>query len=78
MSDKMPDLKALAIDRSGSLQQNASVMLELLECVLAGTPVEVRVFDSRGKIAKYTCEITYHHHMAANITHIPVTNGQKS
>ena len=60
-------MKTLTIDRSGSLDLQANVMLKLLECILESEAVEVRVFDTRrqGKVDPYTCSVSYSH--AANV-----------
>ena len=67
-------MKTLAIDRSGSMNHHSSVMLELLECILASVPVEIRVFDTSRRNDAYTCSVKYSH--AANVINYSATASQ--
>lgn len=49
----------VTIDRNGSLQHQASQMLQMLEYLLEKQPVEVRIFDTSRKTEKYECSVVY-------------------
>ena len=49
----------VTIDRDGSLEHQAAMMLQLLEYLLEKKPVTVRIFDTSRKTEKYECFILY-------------------
>ena len=49
----------VTIDRDGSLEHQAAMMLQLLEYLLEKKPVMVRIFDTSRKTEKYECFILY-------------------
>lgn len=49
----------VTIDRAGSLEHQASQMLQLLEHILEKQPVAIRIFDTSRKTEKYECSVVY-------------------